>query len=68
MDMGTRLVRITDVMNATGLSRSSLYLAMSEGTFPAALKIGKRSIAWEESAVREWVAGRIAAHRKSQAA
>jgi prophage regulatory protein len=50
----------------TALSRSSLYAYMAAGTFPAAIKISERSIAWEENAVREWVAARIAAHRKPQ--
>ena len=67
MEMENRLLRLEAVMNATGLSRSSIYAYMAAKTFPAAIKIGERSIAWEERAVREWVAARIAAHRKNAA-
>lgn len=60
------LIRLARVREITALSRSSLYAYMAAGTFPAAIKISERSIAWEENAVREWVAARIAAHRKPQ--
>ncbi len=60
------LIRLARVREITALSRSSIYAYMAAGTFPAAIKISERSIAWEESAVREWVGARIAAHRKPQ--
>lgn len=37
-----RILRCKDVMALTGLSRSTLYAMMSEGTFPASVKLSKR--------------------------
>lgn len=38
----------------TGLSRSSIYAAIKQGTFPAQLKLTARSSGWLESEVVEW--------------
>ena len=46
--------RLPKVMELTGLSRSSIYAALSKGTFPKPIKIGQRSIAWPESILIEW--------------
>ncbi|MDP2519029.1 helix-turn-helix transcriptional regulator [Shimia thalassica] len=42
----------------TGLSRSSIYDMMDKGEFPRPVRIGKRAVAWPESAIAEWLAGR----------
>jgi prophage regulatory protein len=61
MSTETRLIRLPAVCELTGLSRSSVYaLSKTEG-FPKAVKLTERSSAWSESAVRAWIAGRIAA-------
>ncbi|WP_417840076.1 helix-turn-helix transcriptional regulator [Tritonibacter scottomollicae] len=46
MNMNTpdRILRCKDVMSLTGLSRSTLYAMMSEGTFPASIKLSKRAV------------------------
>lgn len=48
---------------ATGLSRSSLYAMMDTGDFPRPVRIGKRAVAWPESAVTAWLASRPTADR-----
>jgi prophage regulatory protein len=63
--MADKFVRLGQVMEMTGLSRSSIYAYMAAGTFPAAVNIGQRSVAWIEQDLVEWIAGRIAAHRQS---
>lgn len=64
--METKLVRMAYVLNATGLSRSSIYKFQAEGSFPASIKIGKRAMAWDASLIHEWVSSRILAARKAQ--
>lgn len=64
--MQDKFLRLTEVRSLTALSRSSLYAYMAAGTFPVAINIGARSIAWLESEVLEWMEGRIGAHRKAQ--
>jgi len=49
-----RIIRITEVMAMTGLSRSGIYAAIKEGTFPAQLKLSVRSSGWLESEVIAW--------------
>lgn len=50
------------VQIATGLSRSSLYAMMASGDFPRPVRIGKRAVAWPESAVTAWLASRPTAN------
>jgi prophage regulatory protein len=49
-----RIIRITEVMAMTGLSRSGIYAAIKMGTFPAQLKLSVRSSGWLESEVVAW--------------
>jgi len=55
------LAKLPAVMNATGLSRSTLYARVKTGGFPAPVKLGERSVAWSVESVRAWIAERIAA-------
>ncbi len=43
---------------ATGLSRSTIYEMMDRGEFPRPIRIGRRAVAWPESAVIAWLAKR----------
>jgi prophage regulatory protein len=54
--MHDRILRLKTVLERTGLSRSSLYRKVAEGSFPRQLKIGERSSGWRESAVDLWIA------------
>lgn len=49
-----KILRLPDVIKATGLSRSSIYLAMKKGTFPTPIKLGERAIGWPEDAIKDW--------------
>lgn len=51
-----RILRIRTVLNRTGLSRSTLYRKMSDGSFPRQVKIGEHSSGWRESAINHWMA------------
>ena len=51
-------LRRPDVEAATGLSRSSLYAMMDAGDFPRPIRIGKRAVAWPQSAIEAWLAAR----------
>ena len=49
------ILRIPDVMERIGLSRSSIYQKISEGTFPAPIKLGKRAVGWLNSDIEIWL-------------
>lgn len=50
-----QMYRLPDVIKVTGLSRSSIYLAISKNQFPKPIKIGRRSIGWPEKILQEWI-------------
>jgi len=56
MPQPERIIRLRTVLERTGLSRSSVYRKIAEGTFPAQLKIGAHGAGWHESAVNRWIA------------
>jgi predicted DNA-binding transcriptional regulator AlpA len=55
----SNLLRLQQVINRTGLGRSSIYAMASKGEFPKPIKIGLRSSAWLENEVRDWIRERI---------
>lgn len=63
--MITNLLRLPAVKARTGLSRSSIYLRISEGRFPANISLEGRSVGWIEAEINDWVNSRIKASRKS---
>ena len=54
-----RLIRLKEVMHRVGLGRSTIYRWMDEGRFPRPVKLGPRSIAWEEIDIDEWICSRL---------
>ena len=60
-----KFIKLQSVMAITGMSRSSIYLAISEGRFPKQINLGARSIAFLESEVYLWMENCIANRRGS---
>ena len=54
-----KLLRLHDVMNKTGMSRSSIYKQMSINNFPRHVKLGGRIVAWHEAAVDNWITSKL---------
>jgi len=50
-----RLLRMPDVIDITGLPRSTIYLKVKNKQFPSQVQISSRSVAWIESEVHEWI-------------
>ncbi|MGV3458143.1 helix-turn-helix transcriptional regulator [Sphingomonas sp.] len=50
-----RILRINAVLDRTGLSRSTMYRKMQNGTFPKSVQISKRCVGWRDSAISEWL-------------
>jgi prophage regulatory protein len=50
-----RILRLRSVLDRTGLSRSTLYRKIQQGSFPKQIRIGIRCAGWRESAVNEWL-------------
>jgi prophage regulatory protein len=54
-DRPDRILRLPAVLDRTGLSRSTLYRKIQEGTFPKQIALGVRTAGWRESAVSRWM-------------
>ena len=55
---GQRLLRLPEVAQMVGLSKSTIYATVNIGTFPAPKRLGARSVAWLQSEVASWVLAR----------
>ena len=53
--MSQKILRLPSVKVLTGLSRSSIYKKVSEGTFPRPVSLGARAVGWYESQVNDWL-------------
>lgn len=49
------LLRLPRVVEITGVPTSTLYLKISQGAFPAPVKIGPRAVAWRASDIAAWL-------------
>lgn len=54
-----RIIRIKTVLERTGLSRSTLYRKMQDGSFPKSVRISLRCAGWREAAVNTWLHNRL---------
>ena len=65
--MEQHILRLPTVKAITGLSRSTIYLRMSEGSFPEKIRLGSRAVGWLETEVQDWLDERISVSRKENA-
>jgi prophage regulatory protein len=49
-----RLIRLPEVMNKVGLCRTSIYMLIAEGKFPAPRILGRASL-WVEAEIDQWI-------------
>ncbi len=63
--MTHNILRLPAVKAHTGLSRSTIYLRISEGRFPKAISLGGRAVGWIEAEVNDWLNQQIKASRRS---
>ena len=64
--MTINILRLPTVKFRTGLSRSTVYLRISEGTFPKPISLGGRAVGWLESEIDEWLDQQIENSRPTQ--
>lgn len=55
-----KLIRINEVIEVSGLKRSTIYSYISQGIFPSQIKLGLRCVAWVENEILEINSARIA--------
>ena len=60
------ILRLPEVKKSTGLSRSTIYLRVAQGTFPKPISLGDRAVGWLEAEIQEWLQRRIEASREAR--
>lgn len=53
--MAQTILRLPAVIATTGLSRSTIYARILEGTFPRQISLGPRAVGWLESEIDAWI-------------
>ena len=53
--MTHNILRLPAVKSRTGLSRSTIYLRISEDRFPRPISLGGRAVGWIEAEVNDWL-------------
>lgn len=49
------ILRLPAVKARTGLSRSTIYLRVSDSNFPRPVQLGGRAVGWVEAEIDEWL-------------
>ena len=62
---GYRMLRLPAVLARTGLSRSTIYLRISEGSFPKPISLGGRAVGWIEAEINAWLNRQIEHSRQA---
>lgn len=62
----TRLIRLKEVIQLTGLSRTTIYHYINVGTFPKHAKFGKSSL-WDYNEVQQWISDQLANRGNAEA-
>jgi len=65
--MANVVLRLPLVKARTGLSRSTIYLRIAEGSFPKSVSLGDRAVGWLESEIDSWLSSRVEASRQVKA-
>lgn len=59
------MLRLAQVLDATGLGKTKIYELQAKGDFPMRVKITSHSVGWVEEEVQAWLAQRIAVSSSS---
>ena len=62
--MAQVILRRRQVEKRTGLSRSTIYLRIKQGSFPKPVNLGARAVGFIESEIDEWIDQKIKQSRR----
>ena len=63
LDNEYQIFRLCEVMKRTGLSRSTIYDWIRQGTFPHSVNLGCRTVGWLKSDIDTWIKSRTPTNR-----
>ena len=53
-----RLLRLKEVVQMVGLSRTSIYRLVDSGDFPHPIRVGPRAVRWRLRDIEQWISER----------
>lgn len=56
-----RILRMKQVIEITGLARSTIYKFVTDGGFPKPIPLGDRCVGWLDSEIQDWINERVKA-------
>jgi len=57
----SRILRLKEVIELTGMPRSSIYHNMKKGEFPKQVKLTVKSVGWREDDIKKYLDSRVEA-------
>lgn len=61
-----KFLRIGEVQEFSGLSRSQIYALVAKGEFPRQVKVSEKASAWLLSELEHWMAKRVAGRTRNR--
>lgn len=49
------LIRLPEVQQMIGLSRTTIWRAVRSGTFPSPLRVSQNAVAWRRDEIQTWI-------------
>ena len=62
--MSSKVLRLAEVCDRTGLSKSLIYKKMQEFDFPQSIALGARAVGWLEEEIEQWIHSRVSKSRQ----
>lgn len=60
-----RILKLKEVLNRTGLGKTTLYMLIKSADFPKQVPLGLRAVGWLEKEVDSWIIKRIEARNNA---
>jgi|TARA_B100001121_G_scaffold8997_1_gene7517 prophage regulatory protein len=57
-----RFLRLSEVMQMTGVGKTFIYSHMGKGSFPRQIQISSRTVVWLEQDIIEWMQKQMGRH------
>ena len=55
-EFGTdRLLKVDEIALICGMSKSTIYRRVADGSFPAPIRVGVRAARWRRSEINQWI-------------
>ncbi len=57
--MMTRILRLPEVQQLTGLKRTTIYEKMKTGEFPVRIVLTTRTVGWLQNEIEAWIESKV---------